>query len=737
MTALPKILVSEEGEFVDGEGNSIVLRGVNLDPLIKIPRSPFQPTYQGTGDLKAYFDGAPGVNFIDHPMPLEDVNEHITKLKSLGFNCIRVPFTWESFEHKGPGEYDFAYMDYMIELFLRIKEMGGMYLYLDPHQDVWSRFCGGSGAPLWTLYCAGFDPMFFKETEASILHNHYDNISDPSSYPKMLWATNYYRLACQTMFTLFFAGKEFAPKCCLNGVNIQDYLQQKFLDSVMTFVERIKKKAPELYEENCIIGLETVNEPNIGYLATKDLATVPKERNLKRGTTPTAFQSFALGEGFEALVDEYDITIFGPSKVGTKKIDPKGITCWLTKEDRNEIDSRYGWERDPAWLPGQCIWRLHGVWEVSPNNEPRLILHDYFASTRSGAPQLLNYKYFINHYFVDYYKKYHERLRLIDKELFLFLQPPPFQGPPDLKGSELLDRRTIYSCHFYDGMSLMFKTWNRKFNVDTLGIVRGKYMNPVFSIVVGEQNIRKSLRKQLKEMKQEVKDSLGIPVFFTEIGMPFDMDDKKAYINKDFSSQTSALDALQYALEGENISYSLWCYCSKNSHKWGDLWNNEDFSIWSADDKSTEPGDTKSKDTSDFIPLVANELNPEPCVRSEFLDFNGFRALEAILRPFPVKIHGKFVTSEFNLASKIYRLEILGKTDSGLNPNSATYIFLPRKHFPLKNVSIQSSSGRFTFDADYQVLKWSHDPGNQHITISLVADKDDSPRDGSPDCVIS
>lgn len=80
-------------------------------------------------------------------------------------------------------------------------------------------------------------------------------------------------------------------------------------------------------------------------------------------------------------------------------------------------------------------------------------------------------------------------------------------------------------------------------------------------------------------MQKDAKSMLGkkVPVFFTEIGIPFDMDDKKAYITNDYSSQTAALDALGFALEGSNLSYTLWCYCSINSHIWGDNWNNEDF----------------------------------------------------------------------------------------------------------------------------------------------------------------
>ena len=51
------------------------------------------------------------------------------------------------------------------------------------------------------------------------------------------------------------------------------------------------------------------------------------------------------------------------------------------------------------------------------------------------------------------------------------------------------------------------------------------------------------------------------PCVFTEIGIPYDMDDKYAYKTGDYSSQSSAMDANHFALEGSGANgYALWTY---------------------------------------------------------------------------------------------------------------------------------------------------------------------------------
>lgn len=92
--------------------------------------------------------------------------------------------------------------------------------------------------------------------------------------------------------------------------------------------------------------------------------------------------------------------------------------------------------------------------------------------------------------------------------------------------------------------------------------MRNKYLSPLFAVRIGESNIRNCLRDQLIAIREEGVQNMGEhPCIFTEIGIPFDMDNKYAYRTGDYSSQISAMDANHYALEGSKPSgFTLWTY---------------------------------------------------------------------------------------------------------------------------------------------------------------------------------
>ena len=92
--------------------------------------------------------------------------------------------------------------------------------------------------------------------------------------------------------------------------------------------------------------------------------------------------------------------------------------------------------------------------------------------------------------------------------------------------------------------------------------MRGRYLTPAFAVKLGESAIRNCFRDQLAAMRKEGLENMGEhPCIFTEIGIPYDMDDRAAYKTGDYTSQTLAMDANHYALEGCGAAgFTLWVY---------------------------------------------------------------------------------------------------------------------------------------------------------------------------------
>lgn len=616
-------LRSKDGYFIDSQGRKVILKGINVDGASKLPVSPSLPTYKGNANDAddIFFDGD-NVSFVGRPFGIDEAELHFQRIKSWGYNTIRYIITWEAIEHKGPGKYDDDFIDYTNEILKIIHRVGGLYVFIDVHQDVWSRFSGGSGAPMWTLYAAGLQPKRFAITQAAILHNEEryqipgESELYPDSFPKMIWPTNYKRLASLVMFTLFFSGKNYFSKYKINNQNIQVYLQSHFFSSIEYFWKKVVKANQNMIEDGTLLGFETMNEPNCGLIGHPHLGYLPDNQQLRVGTTPTVYQTFKLGMGIPCEVDNYKISIAGPQKSGTEIVDPKGARAWMTPQEAEVIDKHYNWKRSDNWIIGECLFLQVGVWSYEtldfktfgelpvterlleatkycglllPNFFNQFLEKHSFKMYSGVKPSKIDMEFFINNNFVSYVLKFKKIIRSAAPSVFFMLQPPVLEKPPNLKTDprNIIDHRTVYCPHYYDGLSLMFKTWNFRYNVDTLGIMRGRYINPVLGIVFGERAIRNCLRKQFNEINRECQEYLGnIPVLMSETGMPFDMDNKKAYKDGRYLSQTYALDALTYALEGLNMSHTYWCYTSTNCHKYGDRWNNEDFSFWSLDDRN-------------------------------------------------------------------------------------------------------------------------------------------------------
>ncbi|KAG6011062.1 hypothetical protein E4U21_000093 [Claviceps maximensis] len=735
-------LTIEDGQFRDRYHRQVVLRGINIAGDSKLPSEPNQPSHIA----KNFFDGDE-VKFHERPFSTQDAPVHFARIKRYGFNTIRYLFTWEAIESAGPGIYDEEFIQHTIEV-LRIAKSFGFFIFMDPHQDVWSRFTGGSGAPMWTLYACGLNPESFAATEAAIVQNTY---ADPDNFPKMIWSTNYHRLAAGTMFTLFFAGKDFAPKCIIDNMNIQDYLQDHFFNACAHLAKRIHE-AGDL-ENDPVIGWESMNEPNRGMTGYVDLTVIPKDNPLKKGTCPTMWQTFLTGMGRACEIDTWEMGGLGPYKTGTTLVDPHGEIAWLPKV---YDDSRYGWKRHPEWKLGECLWAQHGVWDVTTDT----ILKKHYFSRNPRTDKIIDYPEFTNTYFMDFWRKYSKACRAHHKDCIMLMQYPTLELPPEIKGTEDDDPLMAFTPHFYDGITLMTKHWNSTWNVDVVGVLRGKYLHPAFAIRIGETAIRNCFRDQLATLRQEGLDRTGKhPCLLTEFGIPYDMDEKKAYKTGDYSSQSAALDANYFGVEASQIEgHCLWVYTVINDHERGDQWCGEDLSIHSVDDKlprqSPLPhGTALSQSVTSVIkpPSISNNSEPvgddesitprnlqstltSPSISSsrsakdpELTNAPGFRAAEAFIRPTPTAVAGTILSTGFDLRRCVYKLKL--KAPEAAKDMAPTIVFVPEFHFPKDQCEVTVSAGKWEISSDdsegpmLQRLKWWHPEGEQDLTIQGLVRK--------------
>ncbi|KAI5806213.1 glycoside hydrolase superfamily [Geopyxis carbonaria] len=705
---MPQFLTIDGPLFKDEHNREVTLRGINCAADAKYPTHPNLPSHIAEN----FYDGD-NVSFVGRPFAVAEAHIHFERLRSYGYNTIRYIFTWEALEARGPGIYDEEWIDTTIAILRKAKEYDFM-VFMDPHQDVWSRFSGGSGAPMWTLYAMGLNPQAFDATEAALVHNTYP---EPENFPKMIWSTNYQRMANQVAWTLFFAGRDFAPKAVIDGQNIQDYLQGRYIAAMVHLATRIRD-AGDL--EDCpVIGWESINEPNRGLIGYKALDGIPEEQKLQKGTSPTAWQAMLTGSGRACEIDTWDFGGTGPFRTGKALVDPKGIKAWLPAE---YDDSRYGWTRDPGWKLGECVWAQHGVWDPESDT---LLKPDYFSKAADG--EALTAVTFTNKYFMDHYRVYAKAIRAVHKNAIMFCQPPVLEIPPVIKGTEDVHDRMVYAPHYYDGITLMTKKWNRVWNIDVLGVLRGRYLSPAFAIKIGETAIRNCLRDQLSAIKQEGLDNIGAtPCVFTEIGIPYDMDDKYAYKTGDFISQIRAMDANHFALEGAQAGFALWVYTTANDHRWGDQWNGEDLSIFSRDDRA--PADSSAAPATPAGAAVDPESLKRALSHSTMSTDRGdtddvdeiqpTRAAEAFVRPSPVYTAGTIIASGFDLAKTTFTLKLAAQraTDEA----APTELFVPPFHFPKDDTQVEVSGGKWEYDADRSVLRWWHNEGEQEIVVRGV-----------------
>jgi hypothetical protein len=402
-------------------------------------------------------------------------------------------------------------------------------VFIDPHQDVWSRFTGGDGAPYWTLDKVGFDPLKFSETGSAIIHN-----VKGDHFPRMIWPTNYKKLGAATMFTLFFGGNDFAPKVKVDSVSVQDYLQSHFINAIKQVVLKLKG-LPN------VIGFDTFNEPGTGYIGMTDLNAFGL---LKSGVMPSPFEGMVLGAGNKLEIERYEFALTGAKLEGKVIVNPNKFTAWKTKE----LD----------------IWKNAGVWDYDSQQKATVLKPSYFAEVNGKQVD------FSEDYFKPFALAFQKEMHSIDSNWLIFVEPAILDRLPEFAAVE--SKKFANASHWYDNGTLVMKEYSTWFGVD---IVNAK-------LAFGKRGVRKAFQANLAFFKEETARSLGNnPTLIGEFGIPFDMGEKKAFSTGDFTDQEACLDRSFKAMESNQLSYTLWNYTADNDNKHGDQWNGEDLSIFS------------------------------------------------------------------------------------------------------------------------------------------------------------
>jgi len=514
-----------EDRIVDDRGRTLILRGVNLGGSSKVPAA-----YGSSESLKKN----ESVSFVGRPFPPEEAEEHFEKLKNWGFTFIRLVITWEALEHSGPGIYDESYLAYLRKILL-IAEQKGISVFIDPHQDVWSRWSGGDGAPAWTLEKLGMDTDKLDAVGAAICSRYAGENQEPnhSSKKAMIWPVNYNLYAAATMFTLFFGGNAFAPQVKIEGENVQDWLQERYIAAFRHCFRRLK---------NCkaVVGWGTMNEPHQGFIGYRDLRNL-ENITLAVGPVPSPFQAMIAASGRAVEVPVYAPWIKGWKPVGRKTINPRGVSLF-----------REGFT---------CPWKQAGVW-TDEGGSPALLEPDRFSAYR-GRPVR-----FADDFLKPFMLRFIERMEEADRPVFFFIESVPGGESPSWGKED--PKNAVNAFHYYDGLTLFTRTFRSWLTINP-GTGR---------IILGQKKVAAFFSSKLEEAKAWARNHMeGMPCLLGEFGLPFDLNHKRAYRTGDYRQHEKALRLYYDTIDKNLLSSTIWNYSADNTNEEGDHWNGEDLSI--------------------------------------------------------------------------------------------------------------------------------------------------------------
>ncbi|TGN19958.1 glycoside hydrolase family 5 protein [Leptospira idonii] len=644
--------------FVDESGRKLILRGVNLGGDTKCPY-PNGGTHHPTD-----FSDHKEVSFIGRPFPLEEAKEHFTRLKQWGFNCLRLLTTWEAVEHKGPKEYDLAYLDYFTEI---TKQAGdyGFYVFVDFHQDVWSRMTGGDGAPGWIFEKVGIDYTKLSDANAALVMQKSYDYSKPGTrqeknYPTMSWSQNYKYAGNGILWTLFFGGKDFAPSFLIDGKNVQDYLQEHYFGAMLQVAERVK-------DFPHVLGFDSLNEPGKGFIgrAMNDRGILNTEEDPARpGLAWSPIDALYSSQGFTIELPYLELNVlkggFVPAR--TETVNQSQTSIWLPHMQEDPFQSE-------------------GAWSLTKDGTPFIEKNDFFQNVKGKVID------FDRDYMIPFIRRMADAVHSVRSDWMIFAEREATDGWMNPNFNAALPKNSVNAAHWYDIMTLIFKRFLYPIAIDPLRKL------PVF----GENGIRKMYVNQLKRVKDASAEVPGkIPSLIGEFGIPFDLKAGKSYkqwFNGNhkpsiWKHHIRALNCMYNAMDDLLLSNTIWNYTvtNRNDLMIGDGWNQEDLSIYSPDQK---------------LP------HSEPDLYG-----GGGRAIEGFCRPYAQFTQGTPLEMKYSLSSGKFYFK--WKPDP--SSKEPTVIVTPRFVYP-KGIKIETKNCKQVDAQEHHVCFISEGEEEAEITI--------------------
>jgi hypothetical protein len=592
---------------------------------------------------------------------LDEADEHLSRLRAWGVNVLRLLTTWEAVEHRGPGEYDTEYLDYYAEV-CRLAGEYGMYVFVDFHQDVWSRMSGGDGAPAWLFETVGLDFTKFHRADAAIVMQHAYDYDDPrprqeENYPTMCWGSNMNYPVNGIMWTLFFGGRDFTPRFTVDGKNIQDYMQDHYLGCLLEVAKRVKDMPH-------VLGFDTLNEPGQGWIGEFLDATyieLEHDRDIVGVVwEPISCLYSSHGNPVTLPVTKVRLVPPGLAEGGTRVMNKDGVSLWL---------------------PGRTDPFLEaGAWRMTDEGY-EIVRNDFFRTVNGRDVD------FGRDYLVPFFHRVAETVREIRPDWMMFTERPPEDIYHELVIPEGIPENSVNSTHWYDLATLVLKRFLGWATYDHLS------NRPAF----GLKGIERMYRRQLGLISDASKKIPGgVPSLVGEFGIPFDLAGGKAYRRWAkgkrgpgiWKSHVTALDAMYNTLDALMLNATLWNYTASNSNDLviGDGWNQEDLSVYSADQRD-DPTDINS----------------------------GGRALEGFVRPYPRYVQGTPKKIEFKRKAGVFTLVF----DADPTVGAPTEIFVPTVQYP-GGFRVETSGPIVEEGREEQVVRLrATEPGE--VTVRVIA----------------